>query len=99
MVDYVNISARLSQYLVCKCSYAHITFGTEPTNSCHGQILNQLKPGLSGSGGKGRGNLAAAADLDAECQSPGSDGFPNTKTLISFATRQGYKYISRPLGR
>ena len=31
MIDFVNISARLSQDLVCKCSYAHITNGTEPS--------------------------------------------------------------------
>ena len=33
MVDYVKISTRLSQYLVCKCSYVHMTYGTENLNA------------------------------------------------------------------
>ena len=33
MVDYVKISTRLSHYLVCKCSYVHMTYGTENLNA------------------------------------------------------------------
>jgi len=33
MVYYVKISTRLSHYLVCKCSYVHMTYGTENLNA------------------------------------------------------------------
>ena len=31
MVGSMNISARLSQYIASKCSYAHVIYGTEPS--------------------------------------------------------------------